>query len=450
MKRFLNGTRFSLFLAFTCLSAILLSAAYFGSLAVNERSMAEYRKQYYQDQTLKLAYALQTHLKREPYSEEHIDILDELSRHYTFPLRYYSSDGTTLLFESTNQLSGVDKPFQISVPIIVKGDAAGHLEANFDVSNNSSTYFPGAHLGMSYSLEVIFSAVMALAVLLSFFVAKRLSKPIMVSSIIADHIERGKRGTDIPVTGTSEMKQLANTINALVADFKRQEEWRKQMMQDLGHELRTPLTSLHSRIEAIIDGIHPATEEYWRRIHNEIDRLCRLLDDLARLSEAEGARFQLNIQRVDIIDLLNDVYDGFLYLSKGKDIRLTFHRPYVPCYAEADSDRLIQILSNLLSNAIKYTPSGGSVEIGITLTETEMIIYCQDNGIGISEQDLPFIFNRFYRVDKSRSRNNGSGGIGVGLSIAKALVEAHGGQLNVESVLDKGSKFYFSIRSGGS
>jgi signal transduction histidine kinase len=171
------------------------------------------------------------------------------------------------------------------------------------------------------------------------------------------------------------------------------------------------------------------------------------VDDLEKLSDAEGARFQLNIQRVDMSQLVRDVYEGFVFMSKGKSIRLTFQKPHVPCYAEVDPDRIIQVISNLLSNAIKYTPSGGAVEVGLYPARNEIVVYCQDNGIGISETELTLIFNRFYRVDKSRSRHNASGGIGVGLSIAKALVEAHGGMIGAESVLGKGSKFYFCIEA---
>ncbi|NIK75345.1 signal transduction histidine kinase [Paenibacillus castaneae] len=449
MKHFLTGTRFVLFLIFICLSAILLSAMYYGDLGLKERSLLEYRKQYYDDQSRKLAYALQTHIQTESLSDYDIQLLNDFSAVYSFAIRYYAPDGNTLLFESMNKHPEVVERYEFEVPIMVKGDLVGYVRSYFDLSKKSPSYYPGSEMESSQGSSIIFAWLLIFSVLLSFFMAKRLSRSVIASSKVADLITNGIRGTEIPVTGTSEMKQLANTINTLVADFKRHEDWQKQMMQDLAHEIRTPLTSLHSRIEAIIDGIHPATEENWYKIHTEIDRLCRLLDDLEKLSEAESARFQLNIQRVDMTELLRDVYEGFLYMGKGKGIRLNFQKPYLPCYAEVDPDRIIQILSNLLSNAIKYTPSGGTVEIGLNLTGNEIVIYCKDNGIGISEQDLSSIFNRFYRVDKSRTRKNGSGGIGVGLSIAKVLVDAHGGNLAVESTLGEGSRFYFNIFSGG-
>ncbi|CAM4122977.1 cell wall metabolism sensor histidine kinase WalK [Paenibacillus alkaliterrae] len=445
MKRFLSGTRFVLFLSFACLSVFLLSAMFIGGSAAKELSLIEYRKQYYKDQSHKLAYALQTHIRFERLSKDEIQLLHNFSAVYTFAFRYYAADGSTLLFDSADNRPLAAEPFDFDVPIIVEGNLIGYIKTYFDLSKHDFSYYPGQAMESSRPNAVLFAGLLILSVLLSYVMAKKLSGSIVASSKVADHIAGGIRGTRMPVTGTSEMKQLASTINALVAEFDRQEGWRKQMMQDLAHELRTPLTSLLSRIDAILDGILPATEENMHKIHTEIDRLCRLVDDLEKLSEAEGARFELNIGQVDMTQLVKDVYEGFLFMSKGKDIHFTFQKPHVPCYAEVDPDRFIQIISNLVSNAIKYTPAGGSVEMGLYPAETGIVFYCQDNGIGISKKDLPLIFNRFYRVDKSRRRKNASGGIGVGLSIAKALAEAHGGTIGVESAPGKGSKFYVNI-----
>lgn len=237
----------------------------------------------------------------------------------------------------------------------------------------------------------------------------------------------GHRDTIISETGTGtlELNQLITSMNKLVVDLNNQEHWREQSMQDLTHELRTPLTSMLSRMEALVDGIYPANEENLNRIYVEINRLCRLVDDVEKLSEAEGAKFQLDTELIDIRNLLKDVYENLIFLAKAKDINFTLHTIYTPCHVEVDSDRFVQIMTNIISNAIKYTAIGGSIDVGVTIDNKEMVtIYCRDNGIGISEHDLPLIFNRFYRADKARSRD--SGGIGVGLSIAKALIEAHG------------------------
>lgn len=447
MMRWLSGTRTALFAAFASMSVLLLSAMYIGGSIARDIELLEYKKQYYKDQSYKLAYAVQTQLKSGPLPEDQLQMLKDLSSVYTFAYRYYAADGTTVMYDSAEQRPRSAKPYEFDVPIVVDGSTVGYIITYVDLGKRDSSYYPGAGMESSRHHLALFAGLLVFALIASLVLARRLSRPIVRTGKAAERIASGYRNTEMPMAGTNEIRQLAHTINVLIREFDRQEGWRQQMMQDLAHELRTPLTSLLSRLEAILDGILPSTEENMHKIHTEIERLCRLVDDLEKLSDAEGARFQLNIQRVDMSQLVRDVYEGFVFMSKAKSIRLTFQKPHVPCYAEVDPDRIIQVISNLLSNAIKYTPSGGAVEVGLYPAHNEIVVYCQDNGIGISETELTLIFNRFYRVDKSRSRHNASGGIGVGLSIAKALVEAHGGMIGAESVLGKGSKFYFCIEA---
>ncbi|WP_251573251.1 cell wall metabolism sensor histidine kinase WalK [Paenibacillus sp. MER TA 81-3] len=236
------------------------------------------------------------------------------------------------------------------------------------------------------------------------------------------------------------MAILIATINSLLAEFDRQESWRTQLMQDLTHELRTPLTAVLSRLDAIIDGIYPLTKDNMLSILTDIERLYRLIEDMEKLSEAEGARFELNLQPLEMTRVVRGVYEGFLFLSKEKEIKFVFEKPHTPCFLDADPDRMVQILSNVIYNAIKYTPRGGSVVLGLSCNQGDTLIYCRDNGIGITTVDLPHIFHRFYRADKSRSRD--SGGLGVGLSIAKALVESNRGTIWAESEQGEGSTFW--------
>jgi signal transduction histidine kinase len=260
---------------------------------------------------------------------------------------------------------------------------------------------------------------------------------------LANQISLGKRDITIPVKGPEEVRRLAATLNEMSKELKKQEDWRHHLMEDLAHELRTPLTSLLSQIEAIVDGVYEADNERMQDIYEELIRLSRLVNDLERLSEAEGARFTMNIRRTNMVQLAKRVYSNYLPVARSKSIKLNFESANVPCYAEVDRDKIVQVISNLVLNAIKYTPEGGKVTLGVDWNVNETIIYCEDNGMGISEQDLPYIFNRLYRADKSRSRF--SGGVGLGLSIAKALVEAHDGKIEAESQLGKGSRFTVTL-----
>jgi signal transduction histidine kinase len=446
MKRRLSETQTVFFLSFAGLSLLLLVSSCIVFSVIGESELRESRIQYYKDLSYKLAYSVQSRLEHAANQENLYDILRELSAVYTFPFRYFAADGSTVIFQSVDDFPQ-ENAVGFDIPIVVNGSATGFIQTYADPGKSRTTsLYPGIAAGPSVRHYKWLAMLMIGSLLVSFVLARKLSLPIVNSGQAAKQIANGKHGMEMPVAGLAEIQQLSLTINGLIQEFTRQENWRQQMMQDLAHELRTPLTSLLSRLEAILDGIIPNTEDNLQKVYTEIERLSRLVDDLEKLSDAESARFRLNIRRVDLADLIRDVCDGFLFLSQSKGIQLHFQKPHFPCCADVDSDRIIQVISNLLSNAIKYTPTGGKVELGIERTDGEIVVYCRDNGIGISETEQALIFNRFYRVDKSRSRKtNTPGGIGVGLSIAKALVEAHGGKIGVESEPGRGSRFYFTI-----
>jgi two-component system sensor histidine kinase BaeS len=292
---------------------------------------------------------------------------------------------------------------------------------------------------MSRRSQVLFFSMALVSIGLSLIVARLLSKHLHGLGYFANQIRRGQRDVNIPVRGPEEVRQLAVTLNEMNSELKKQEDWRQHLMEDITHELRTPFTSMLSQLEAIMDGVYEPTKERFVEIYDELDRLSRLANDLESLSEAESARFTLHIHNTNMVQLARRVYQNFLPMAKNKEIKLLFEPTHVPCYAEVDQDKVVQVISNLLSNAIKYTENGGRVTLYVDWKPDFTLIMCEDNGIGIGGEDLPYIFNRLYRVDKSRSRF--SGGVGLGLSIVKALVEAHDGKVEVTSELGKGSEF---------
>jgi histidine kinase len=198
-------------------------------------------------------------------------------------------------------------------------------------------------------------------------------------------------------------------------------------------------------MEGLLDGVLSANDETYQQIYLEADRLNRLVDDLQELSRVEARSYQLEIRPVDISSLVQTVTKRLAPDAESKHISLGLEQiPHVPP-VYADEDRVIQILTNLTNNALKYTPEGGKINISIKRLNDEILISVHDTGIGISAEHLPHIFDRFYRVDKSRSRQNG-GGSGIGLTIARALVEAQGGRIWVESAGDgQGSTFNFTL-----
>jgi histidine kinase len=241
-----------------------------------------------------------------------------------------------------------------------------------------------------------------------------------------------------------ELGQLALSFNQMADKLEKTETMRRELIGDVTHELRTPLTAVKGYLEGLMDGVLPADPETYQQIHSEIDRLQRLVNDLQELSRVEAGAFQLRLTPVSTASLVERIQSTLGRQFEDKDIQLEIKvEPNLPNVL-VDSDRIIQVLTNLVGNALQYTPSGGKVTLLVRRERSEVLFSVKDTGIGISAEQIPFIFNRFYRSDKSRTR--ASGGSGIGLTIAKALVQAHHGKIWAESNGEgKGSTFSFLI-----
>jgi histidine kinase len=219
---------------------------------------------------------------------------------------------------------------------------------------------------------------------------------------------------------------------------------RLQLIGDISHELRTPLTAIKGSMEGLIDGVLPASEETFHGIYREADRLQRLVSDLQELSQIEAGAFELHLQPIDVIDLVEATVKRLELQFVDKGVVLESDVPNWLPPVQADHDRISQVMLNLVGNALQYTPGGGRVRITAIRHEDEIYISITDTGIGIPPEHVQHLFTRFYRIDKSRSRVGG--GSGIGLTIAKHLVEAHGGRIWVESPgPGKGSTFTFTL-----
>jgi histidine kinase len=223
------------------------------------------------------------------------------------------------------------------------------------------------------------------------------------------------------------------------------ETMRRQLIGDVSHELRTPLTAIKGNMEGLLDGVIPASPEVYQQIHQEADRLAHLVDDLQELSRVEAGVYSLDIHPVEISSLVQTMLKRLSAIADLKGIQLhTDLTPDLP-HVLADADRITQVLTNLAGNAVQYSPEGGDVTISAVRQGAEIHLSVTDTGIGIPPEHLSLLFTRFYRVDKSRSRQSG-GGSGIGLTIARHIVEAHGGRIWVESEGEgRGSTFTFSL-----
>lgn len=283
---------------------------------------------------------------------------------------------------------------------------------------------------------------MLIAFILSIYIARRISSPMIQMKKLTLLMASGKRDVRLPLLGLpkDEVDQLAASINHLAEQLQEQEQLKVTMTENIAHELRTPLTTINSYLFAIQDGIWEATPQRMKSIREEIDRLIQLVSDLEELNSLTSPEFHLSLKDIRISKTIDQVFDLIqpsysergIILKKGKIPDVIVH---------ADENRLIQIWNNLLSNALKFTPTGGKVWIEGKESENGVEIIVQDTGIGIPNEELPHVFERFYRVDKSRNRKTGGGGLG--LAITKTLVERHEGRIWAES--DGGTSFHIYL-----
>jgi two-component system sensor histidine kinase BaeS len=285
-------------------------------------------------------------------------------------------------------------------------------------------------------------AALGLAVTLSFLLLKRVLGPLIQMIDITKKIAQGDYSARVPFRAQDEIGQLARAFNQMADSLRKVEQLRKTMVLDVAHELRTPLTNMKGYLEALLDGVLAPSRENLESLQEEIGRLVRLVEDLLRLARADAARAALHKGEIRIADLIAQELDSFLPQFQAKGIRVETHFQPAGNRLWGDSDKMAQVIGNLLQNARQYTPSGGTVRISAEPSPKGLRIVFANTAGEIAEKDLPFIFERFYRGEKSRSREHG--GAGIGLAIVKELVEAHDGQVGAE-ITDDETRIWFSL-----
>ena len=257
----------------------------------------------------------------------------------------------------------------------------------------------------------------------------------------AETLASGDFSVRVEEKGDQEFIKLAQSFNHMAEELQHAEMQRRNLTADVAHELRTPLHILQGNLEGALDGVYQASPEYFKSMLEETRLLQRLVEDLQTLSLAETGNLELNLQTLLVKDLLEDVVTSFSgQADEGKiQIRLNYPKELAELTLEGDWHRLDQVVGNLVSNALRYTPEEGEIILGADKDDTGVKITIQDSGAGIPEEDLPYVFDRFWKGDKTRSRT--SGGSGLGLAIARQLVSAHGGTIAVESEEGVGTKF---------
>ena len=305
--------------------------------------------------------------------------------------------------------------------------------------------------GGSTTIYVWLAGVVTLLFLPSFaiFMAirtfRRLLLPLTELMRAADQVAGGDFSVRMGNQHVGDFGALSKSFNHMVTELELADLRRRNMTADVAHELRTPLHIIQGNLEGILDGVYDPTQEHINLTLDETRLLGRLIEDLRILSLAEAGELPLDRQRVDLAELLGDVETSFSGLAAEQQIELHISTPE-GLFVSADYLRLTQVVSNLLANALRHTAAQGRISLSANLEETTggVLIVVEDNGEGISADDLPFIFDRFWRGDKSRPH---SGSTGLGLAISHQLIRAHGGELTVESEVGHGSRFQIALDS---
>ena len=289
------------------------------------------------------------------------------------------------------------------------------------------------------------AGLILLTLLLGALLARRIIHPLIELTNAVRALGTGDLSVRVPVKHRGEIRELERAFNAMAADLSYADEVRRNMTADVAHELRTPLSIIRGKLEGVLDGVYPTTPEHLTPILEETELLTHLVEDLRLLALAEAGQLPLEKRPLDIGDLLRDAQVNFTPQANDRGVTLILDLPPDLPQVAADWRRIAQILSNLLTNALRHTPEGGNVTLMANTHADQIEVRVTDTGSGIIEEDLPYVFERFWRGDKSRART--SGGSGLGLAIAKQLVEMHGGTLSVDSAPGKGATFCFTLPS---
>lgn len=333
------------------------------------------------------------------------------------------------------------------------GWRGGYMENRFNLTKNFKTigtmtigyygpfFLTDTDLSFINTLNHILLGVTLFALLFSLMLgtitAKWLSAPITEAITAAEAIAEGNYRSKFKASShVRELQRLRATMERLASVLQHQETLRKRLTADVAHELRTPIATLQSHLEAMIDGIWEMDKKRLEVCHGEILRIQRIVQDLSRLAKYETEPLQYS--RFDMTQLFQGILASLEPEAIKKNISLALEASH-PMDIEGDRDRLSQVAINLLTNGLKYTASGGQVLVALNDSDTSIEVRIEDNGPGINAEDLPYIFERFYRADKSRTRS--TGGSGIGLTISKAIVDAHGGTISVHSAPGKGTRF---------
>jgi signal transduction histidine kinase len=287
----------------------------------------------------------------------------------------------------------------------------------------------------------------AIAIGAGAWISRRLTKPLLELEEAAVAIGQQDLSRRVPIHGSREFLAVATAFNDMASLLEQEETLRQNLLADVAHELRHPVHILQGNLQAILDDVYPLTKDEIGRLVDQTLHLSILVNDLHILAQAEAQQLPLFKQETDIADLVKDTAASYNSLAASKHIKLRVELlGTMPDSVTVDKARMRQAINNLLDNALRHTPDNGIITVSVEQTTDDLLIKVTDTGEGISEDQLPYVFDRFYRSDKARARSANS--TGLGLAIVKAIVEAHGSTIVVTSPgIGQGSTFTIALKS---
>lgn len=357
-----------------------------------------------------------------------------------------ADQGGQILADTAGELVGAQldqEALTAGVPIHVGDRAAGTVLVTAGIlSADQNTNFLD-EVGRAILLSALTAGIVAFV--FGGLILWQVIRPLRQLTGAAQAIAEGELAQQVNVTSRDEIGDLAAAFNQMSDRLARSELLRRQMTADIAHELRTPLAVIQGNVEALQDGIFPLTIGALAPIQDKTDLLYRLVEDLRQLTLAESGQLPLDRQPVDFSTLAAKIVESFLASAEAKGIMLSFKAQASLPPVDIDAQRMEQVLGNLVANALQYTPEDGQVIVDLVQTGDDLLISVQDSGPGIPPEALPNVFERFYRVDQSRTRDRDGGGSGLGLAVAQSIVQAHGGRIGVDSQMGQGARFWFTV-----
>ena len=339
-------------------------------------------------------------------------------------------------------------------PVLYEGEVVGSFAASRDLSlDPESQPFPLVDPEASRISDLVNRYLLwggtgaaALGTLLVWMLSRRILAPLHGLGTTARRLGLGDLSQRAETAGPTEIRQLAHSFNSMAMELEEAERRRRDLTADIAHELRTPASNIQGYLEAIKDGVFQATPETIDTLHEQSLLLSRLVEDLRLLAQADAGELSLERSQTRLEELLQSVVDALRPRAEAKGVALSLETdPSLPVL-DLDAARIGQVVGNLLENAITHTPEGGRVSVSAHAAANAVNVAVSDTGPGIAPEHLPRLFDRFYRADTSRSRS--TGGAGLGLTIARRLVEGHGGSIWAESVVGRGSRFVIRLPTG--